>query len=88
MHSCNLLQMQRDKKPPTLSAQLRQAIAASRLSRYRISQLTGIDQATLSKFMSGHRGLSFRAVDQLGDTLGLRLVARPDVSRTQLKEDI
>jgi hypothetical protein len=88
MHFSKLLQMQREKKPPTLSAQLRQAIAASRLSRYRISQLTGIDQATLSKFMSGHRGLSLKAIDQLGDVLGLRFVTRPDARRTQVKEGI
>jgi len=41
----------------TLSNQVRQAIRDSGLTCYRISQLTGIHESTLSKFLSGDRGL-------------------------------
>ena len=82
--------MASSRRPLALSEQLRQAIVACGLSRYRISQLTGIDQATLSKFMSGDRGLSFNAIDRLGEALDLWLVAKPSARRNQNKkqEDI
>jgi transcriptional regulator with XRE-family HTH domain len=78
--------MRTSGKTLRLSEQLRRAIKASGLSRYRIAQLASIDQASLSKFMSGDRGLSFKAIDRLGDVLGLQFVARPHARRNQMKE--
>lgn len=65
----------RQKKADTVTKQLRRAIEASGMSRYRISQETGIDQAQLSRFMSGERGFSLDALDRLCRVLGLRLRA-------------
>ena len=59
-----------------VSDQIRRAIETSGLSRYRIWQETGIDQATLSKFMSGERGLSTQALDRLGELLNLEISMR------------
>ena len=59
---------------PKVSDQVRKAIAKCGLTRYRISQLTGIDQASLTKFMSGERGLSTTALDTLGELLDLEVV--------------
>jgi len=59
-----------------LSDQLRAAIEASELTRYKISQATGIDQAVLSKFMAGTTGLSQASSDAIGELLGLELVVR------------
>jgi plasmid maintenance system antidote protein VapI len=53
-----------------LSEQLRQAIAASELSRYRIAEATEISQSTLSLFCSGKRGLSMDAIDRLVEFFG------------------
>jgi hypothetical protein len=61
-------------KRPSVSEQVRQAIQTCGLSRYRVSQLTGLDQATLTKFMSGERGLSTTALDTLGELLDLEVV--------------
>jgi predicted XRE-type DNA-binding protein len=61
---------------PKVSEQVRRAIAGCGLTRYRISQLTGIDQASLTKFMSGERGLSTTALDTLGELLDLEVVMR------------
>ena len=63
------------RKPVKLSKQVRQAIENCGKTRYQISQDTGIDQATLCRFMGGKGGLSIPVLDTLGEYLGLRLVA-------------
>ena len=63
------------KKLP-LSEQVRNAIGAAGVTRYRIAQDTGISEATLSRFMSGERGLNLKALDRLADHLGLELSPR------------
>jgi transcriptional regulator with XRE-family HTH domain len=55
------------------SEQLKRAIRESALSRYALSQATGVDQGTLSKFLAGQRGLSLDSVDKLVDALGMTL---------------
>jgi len=62
-----------------LSDQLRAAIKASGMTRSKISQVTGIDQAVLSKFMAGTTGLSQASSDAIGQLLRLQLVADPAV---------
>jgi DNA transposition AAA+ family ATPase len=62
-------------KPKLLSDQLRQVIETCGKSRYQISQETGIDQATLSRFMAGKGGLSIPILDRLGKFLDLRIVS-------------
>jgi hypothetical protein len=64
-----------------LSEQLRQAIRECGESRYALSKRTGIDQSTLTRFMSGERGLRLDVVDVLADVLGLEL--RPRKSRDE-----
>jgi len=74
----------KSKQPATLSGQLKAAILNCGQSRYRIAQETGITEATLSKFIHGHHGLSQETVDVLGKYLGLRLAA--DESAQQMKK--
>ena len=59
-------------KKRTVSEQMRKAIEQSGMSRYAICKVTGIDKATLSRFMAG-RGLSMEALDRLCRFLGLEL---------------
>jgi plasmid maintenance system antidote protein VapI len=61
------------KKKHKLSDQLRQAIEDAEESRYRIAQDTGLDQAVLSKFVLGQRGVSLDTIDVLGEYLGLSI---------------
>jgi transcriptional regulator with XRE-family HTH domain len=66
--------MNRERRNPPLSDQLRLAIAECGISRYRIAKETGIHESTLSRFCRGQRGLSTAALDTLADFLRLRLV--------------
>ena len=44
------------------------------MTRYAISRATGIDQATLSRFVNGQRGLPMKTLDVLAGFLRLRIV--------------
>jgi len=62
-----------------LTDQVRRAIEKSGVSRYRISQESGVDQAALSRFMAGKTGLTLASLDRLADMLGLDVVAHGPV---------
>jgi transcriptional regulator with XRE-family HTH domain len=62
------------KKPPKkLTDQLRQAIDDCGMTRYEIAKQTGIDESALAKFYNGHRGLSMKALNALGECLQLTI---------------
>jgi transcriptional regulator with XRE-family HTH domain len=58
-----------------LSDQIRRAIDASGISRYRIAVEIGLDHAVLSRFMADKSGLSVKNLDALADVLGLEVTA-------------
>ena len=66
----------RRAKQKTFSDQIRQVIERSGLTRYRIAQETGIEESTLSRFMSGEHGLSTATLDKLAELLDLEVVVR------------
>lgn len=57
--------------------QLRQRIRTCGKSRYRISRETGIDQAQLSRLMSGQEGLGYKNLEKLAAALGLEIALQP-----------
>jgi transcriptional regulator with XRE-family HTH domain len=57
----------------TVSGRLRAAILAAPVSRYRIAQEAGVDEAALSRFVRGQRGLDLSSVDKLAAYLELEL---------------
>ena len=61
------------QKPADIEGQLRQAILASGMSRYKLSQLTGVSQATLSLFVHGKRSITMDGAAKLAKELGLEL---------------
>jgi plasmid maintenance system antidote protein VapI len=65
--------VKRIKRALPISEQLRKAILTCGQTRYRISQITGISEGTLSKFIHHQHGLSQEKIDLLGTYLGLRL---------------
>jgi plasmid maintenance system antidote protein VapI len=66
--------MAKKSKHVKVSDQLRRIIDASDVNRRVISQATHIAESTLSEFMAGRRGLSMKALDRLGEYLGLEIV--------------
>jgi plasmid maintenance system antidote protein VapI len=61
------------RKRLTFSDELRRAVDDCGLSRYRISKELGIAESTLSRFMSGERGLTMKCLDRLAALLDLHL---------------
>ena len=61
------------KRTTLLTDQLRQAIDDCGLTRYQIAKATGIDESALAKFYNGHRGLSMKALNALGECLQLQI---------------
>ena len=62
------------KQPVKLTDQLRWIVDHCGQTRYQIAKTTGISEPTLSRFASGERFLSPKALDKLGEYLGLRIV--------------
>ena len=56
---------------------IRQALAESEKTRYRLWKETGISQAQLCEFLHGRRGLSIDNIETLADALGLEIEIRP-----------
>jgi hypothetical protein len=61
------------RKRIRFSDQIRQAVDTCGKSRYEISKDTGIDQATLCRFMGHNGGLSIPVLDKLADYLDLNI---------------
>ena len=59
-----------------MSERIRAEIERSDVSRYRLWQETGIAESTLSRFVSGERGLSMEALDALFEFFDLDVVSR------------
>jgi transcriptional regulator with XRE-family HTH domain len=60
----------------TLTEQLKRAIRDCGETRYSLAQRTGIAQSTLSRFVTGNRGLSMEALERLFDALDLEVKPR------------
>ena len=56
-----------------IEKKLRDAIIESKMSRYKISQLSGIGEAQLSLFVNGKRTLTLTSAAKVAKVLGLEL---------------
>jgi len=62
------------KKRLTLTDELKAAITTADKSMGQIARESGIDIATISRFIHGKGGLSMEGLDAIGQCLGLRIV--------------
>lgn len=60
--------------------QIREAVRTSGMSRYYLAQQSGVDEASLSRFVRGKSGLSMESLDAVAEVLGLGVTARGDRS--------
>ena len=74
------------RKVELISQQLRKAIDASGMSRYRICKEIGLPESTMSHFMAGNCGLSLATVDRLGELLGLTIVAATTAGANEVRK--
>jgi len=56
-----------------IEQKLRDAIVNSKMSRYKISKLSGIGEAPLSLFVNGKRTLTLTSASKIAKVLGLDL---------------
>lgn len=63
------------KKGKQFSDEIRAAVRDCGQTRYAISKQTGIDAASLCRFVQGRVGLSLDALDRLAECIGLHVVA-------------
>jgi transcriptional regulator with XRE-family HTH domain len=63
------------KRRVKLGDQIRRAVDAGGLSRYRIAKEIGVAESTMSRFMAGKGGLSLANLDLLADLLSLDIAA-------------
>jgi hypothetical protein len=61
------------RKAKNIADQLRQAILGSEMSRYRISHISGVDQAVLSNFVNCKRTITLVTAAKLAGVLGMEL---------------
>jgi transcriptional regulator with XRE-family HTH domain len=64
------------RKKLSFTNQIRQAVDDADETRYRIAKNTGMSQSMMSRFMTGDRGLSMKALDGLAEYLGLEITKR------------
>lgn len=64
----------KSKSTAPVSDALRRIIKECGMSRYEIAQRSGVEQAALSRFVSGERGLWTITLDRLFPVLGLKIV--------------
>jgi DNA transposition AAA+ family ATPase len=62
------------KRPQKLSDQIRQAIETCGKTRYQIAKDTGVDAATLCRFVQGKHGLLLDSIDSIAECIGMRVV--------------
>jgi transcriptional regulator with XRE-family HTH domain len=64
-----------DPRRDKLTDQIRKVILTSPWSRYAICKAVGMSQATMSRFINGHGGLSLDMLDRIADVLDLNIAA-------------
>lgn len=63
-------------KEKDIEDQLKVAILNSEMTRYKISQLSGLSNAQLSYFVNGKRSLTLPTAAKLAKVLGLKLIKK------------
>jgi plasmid maintenance system antidote protein VapI len=71
------IEMTKKKLDSDLADCLRQRIAASGLSLYKLGKVSGVDESRLSRFMRGERDLTLAGAAQICKFLGITFATSP-----------
>jgi len=71
------------KIDPTLAEVIRNKIANSELSQYRLAIDSGVSSGVINRFVSGERTVSLENADKLCKALGLKLVDIENIEEQQ-----
>jgi transcriptional regulator with XRE-family HTH domain len=69
------------KRRVKLSEQIRRAVLASGMSRYRLCKEIDLSPSTMSRFINGTGGLGMEMLDKLADVLDINLASKPKKDR-------
>jgi transcriptional regulator with XRE-family HTH domain len=69
------------KRPKKLSEQIRHAIETCGKTRYQIAKETGVDAATLCRFVKGRHGLSLDTLDRVAECIGMEIIVRDEARK-------
>ena len=72
---CIICVMSKSKKA-NIEDKLRRAILDAKISRYKISQLSGVGEAQLSLFVNRKRTLTLTSAAKVAEALGLELIQK------------
>ena len=65
------------KKQQTIASQIRESVNHSKLSWYRVSRMSGVDDRVLSKFMKDEADTRISTIQSIIDALELEVIIRP-----------
>ena len=69
-----------------MTDQIRKLIDKAPISRHRICILAGLDQANLTQFMAGKRGMSQETLDAIGEVLKFKVTMDMERLRKMAKK--
>lgn len=84
MNTCNHVSIVYDDgmARPSITQQVKRAIRDSGMTRYEISQRSGVAEAVLSRFMNGETSMNLATLDRLASVLRLRITVERKALRS------
>ena len=67
--------------------ELKRAIQKSGMSRYALSQQTGVPESVLSRWWNGTRSLSIETIETLADALDLKVMLIPKTKQIKSQKN-
>ena len=63
------------RRTQSIADQIRRAVAAQGLSKYRLAKNTGINESTVGRFLNGKGSLSLASAETVMRALGFQVIA-------------
>jgi len=77
----DILRGTKKMRPKKFSDQIRRAIETCGKTRYQIAKESGVDAATLCRFVQGRHGLLMDSLDRIAGCIGMRVVVESQTKK-------